>query len=89
MEKTGLNVAAARRPRRSAAEKKEMPHAYQKENNMGIYSGTHPEKLPIPYDPAELDREPQQDMPRIDITIGIAVALTGEYAEPYGLPMNC
>lgn len=45
-----------------------------------------PEELPIPYDPHE-DTEPQQDITRIDITIGIAVALTGEYAEPYGLPM--
>ena len=29
-----------------------------------------------------------EDMPSAEITIGVAVALTGEYAEPYGLPMQ-
>ena len=29
-----------------------------------------------------------EDMPSAGITIGVAVALTGEYAEPYGLPMQ-
>ena len=43
--------------------------------------------LRLPPDP-HTDALPQQDKPRIDITLGIAVALTGEYAEPYGLPMK-
>lgn len=32
--------------------------------------------------------QPSPEMMHTEITIGVAVALTGEYAEPYGLPMQ-
>ena len=45
--------------------------------------------IPERMDPTITGKGMQQDLPEImDITIGIAVALTGEYAEPFGLPMK-
>ena len=45
-----------------------------------------PEDLLLPPDSYE-DRLPEQIITTRYATIGVAVALTGEYAEPYGLPM--
>ena len=46
-----------------------------------------PHGVPLPEDPY-LDKMPESRIPDTYATIGIAVALTGEYAQPYGLPMQ-